>query len=245
MNVLDAADLTVRYGGSVALRDATLAVGAGRLVAVAGANGAGKSTLVNACAGWSRGHASIAGDVRLDGRSVARLAAYRRARLGIQCVPEGKNVFGELTVEENFALVPAVPREAGRHVFSREDVLGLFPRLHERRTHKGSALSGGERQMLAIGRALLAGPRILLLDEPSVGLAPRLIFDVLTVVRRLVDDGLAVLLVEQNVSAALDVADELYLIERGRIVGHGDAAAMRQDERIAQAYLGGLAEVEP
>jgi len=240
--VLSARSLGIRYGGSIAVHDAVIDVGAGRMVAVAGANGAGKSTLVNALAGWSRGSPTVSGEVLLNGQNISGLAAHERSRRGLQHVPEGKNVFGELTVDENLNLVRKGDDAAGRYHFSREEVINLFPRLHERRTHKGSALSGGERQMLAMGRALLAGPRVLLLDEPSVGLAPRLIGEVLAVVRLLVDRGLPVLVVDQNVRAVLEVADELYLLERGRIVGHGSASSMRHDDRIMKAYLGGLTE---
>lgn len=239
--VLSARSLTVRYGGNTAVHDVDLGIGAGRMVAVAGANGAGKSTLVNALAGWSRGYPVVSGDVLLDGQNISRLPPHQRSRGGLQHVPEGKNVFSELTVEENLALVRLGEDHVGRFLFSRGEVIDLFPRLHERRHHKGSALSGGERQMLAMARALLAGPRILLLDEPSVGLAPRLIGEVLAVVRSLVDRGLPVLVVDQNVRAVLEFADELYLLERGRIVGHGSAASMKNDDRILKAYLGDLA----
>lgn len=239
--VLSARSLTIRYGGSTAVHDAALDVNAGRMVAVAGANGAGKSTLVNALAGWSRGYPAVSGDVLLNGRSINGLTAHERSRRGLQHVPEGKNVFSELSVDENLALVRIGGDPKGRFLFSRGEVIDLFPRLHERRHHKGSALSGGERQMLAMARALLAGPRVLLLDEPSVGLAPRLIGEVLAVVRSLVDRGLPVLVVDQNVRAVLEFADELYLLERGRIVGHGSADSMRNDDRIMKAYLGDLA----
>ena len=240
--VLACRELTVRYGGKAALEGVSLAVGAGRMVGVVGANGAGKSTLINAFAGWSRGRPTVTGEVLLDGAPMGRLAAHERARRGLLLVPEGKGVFGSLTVEENLALVRPPADPAGRHSFSLDDIYGLFPRLRERLSHRGSALSGGERQMLAISCALRAAPRILLLDEPSVGLAPRLVLDLLVRMRELVDRGLSILLVEQNVRAALAVVDELYLLERGRVVAHGPAEAMRDDERIVEAYLGSLTE---
>ncbi len=238
--VLACRGLSASYGGNAAVTDVSLEIPRGAMVGVAGANGAGKSTLVNALAGWSRGRPRVTGDVRLDGAPLGRLAAHERARLGLLLVPEGKGAFNELTVDENLALVRPPADARGRHVFDRDDVFALFPRLAERRRHKGGALSGGERQMLALGRALLSAPRILLLDEPSVGLAPRLVLDLLLRVRSLVDRGLPVLLVEQNVRAALEVVDELHLLERGRVVARGTAAAMRDDRRVVEAYLGGL-----
>ena len=240
--VLACRGLSAWYGGNAALGGVDLDVAAGVMVGVVGANGAGKSTLVNALAGWSRGRPRITGDVFLDGSPLGRLPAHERVRRGLLLVPEGKGVFNELTVDENLALVRPPDDPSGRHVFTREDVLGLFPRLHERRRHKGGALSGGERQMLALSRALLSAPRVLVLDEPSVGLAPRLVLDLLIRVRGLVDRGLPVLLVEQNVRAALDVVDELYLLERGRVVAGGTAASMRDDRRLVEAYLGALLE---
>lgn len=236
---LAAEDLHVHYGGSIALDKVSIDVAPGRMVAVAGPNGAGKSTLVNALAGWSRGKPRVTGKILLDGENIQGRQPNRIASLGLQHVPEGKNVFVELTVAENLALVRSPRDEEGRHLYNLDQVWTLFPRLHERRSHKGGQLSGGERQMLAVSRALLSGPKVLLLDEPSVGLAPRLIMELLNVVRQLVDDGLPVLLVEQNIRAALEVADELYLMERGRIVAQGDAASMRRHEQIVDAYLGG------
>jgi branched-chain amino acid transport system ATP-binding protein len=161
---------------------------------------------------------------------------------GLTLVPEGKNIFAELTVDDNLALVRPPADTNDRHLFTIADVFDFFPRLAERRHHKGAALSGGERQMLAVGRALLAGPRVLMLDEPSAGLAPRLISDLLSRIRLLVDRGLPVLLVEQNVKAALKVVDYLYLLERGRIVGQGAAPDMAADHRIVEAYLGSIAD---
>ena len=239
--VLQCEALSVRYAGNVALSDVGIAVPAGKMVGLVGANGAGKSTLVNALAGWSRGRAVVSGRVTLQGEGIDHLAPHQRVRRGLTLVPEGKNIFVELTVDENLALVRQPADTTGRHIFAVPDVFDFFPRLAERRHHKGAALSGGERQMLAVGRALLAGPRVLMLDEPSAGLAPRLISDLLSRIRLLVDRGLPVLLVEQNVKAALKVVDHLYLLERGRIVGEGPADVMAADHRIVEAYLGSIA----
>jgi branched-chain amino acid transport system ATP-binding protein len=241
--VLDAADLTVAYGGHTALSVPRLSVGSGELLGVVGANGAGKSTLVNALLGWSRaaGVPRIAGAVRLDGRDISKWPTHQRVRAGILLIPEGKLVFGRITVEENLLAIGPRPPSEGRRAYSTDEVYELFPPLFERRHHLGSQLSGGERQMLGIARALRLGPRVLLLDEPSIGLAPRLVWTVLRTVRALVDRGLPVLLVEQNVRAAIDVVDRLILLERGKVVAEGPSAAMRGDPRIAHAYLGGQA----
>jgi branched-chain amino acid transport system ATP-binding protein len=239
--VLQCQDLTVRYDGNVALSGVSVSVPTGKMVGLVGANGAGKSTLVNALAGWSRGRPIVKGKVILDGQGIDGLPAHKRVQRGLTLVPEGKNIFAELTVDENLALVRPPTDMTGRHTFRIADVFDFFPRLAERRHHKGAALSGGERQMLAVGRALLAGPRVLILDEPSAGLAPRLISDLLSRIRLLVDGGLPVLLVEQNVKAALKVVDHLYLLERGRIVADGPAEIMGADQRIVEAYLGTLA----
>lgn len=240
--VLESTGLTVRYAGNVALSGVDIVVPAGTMIGLVGANGAGKSTLVNALAGWSRGRAAVTGAVRLGGRDISSLAPHQRVAQGLTLVPEGKNIFTELTVDENLSLVRPPADATDRHIFTIADVFEFFPRLAERRSHKGAALSGGERQMLAVGRALLAGPRVLMLDEPSAGLAPRLIADLLSRIRLLVDRGLPVLLVEQNVKAALKVVDHLYLLERGRIVGEGTADVMAADHRIVEAYLGSIAE---
>lgn len=240
--VLQSEAVSVRYAGNVAVSGVSIGVPAGKMVGLVGANGAGKTTLVNALAGWSRGRAAVSGAVRLDGRSIEHLAAHERVARGLTLVPEGKNIFAELTVDENLSLVRPPADTAGRHRFSLSDVFDFFPRLAERRSHKGAALSGGERQMLAVGRALLACPRVLMLDEPSAGLAPRLITDLLSRIRLLVDRGLPVLLVEQNVKAALKVVDYLYLLERGQIVGEGPAETMAADHRIIEAYLGTIAD---
>ncbi|MBR0962664.1 ABC transporter ATP-binding protein [Bradyrhizobium diazoefficiens] len=243
--VLQSDNLSVRYAGNVAVSGVNISVPGGRMIGLVGANGAGKTTLVNALAGWSRGRAVVTGSVQLEGRSIEKLAAHERVARGLTLVPEGKNIFAELTVDENLALVRPPTDTAGRHLFAIPEVFEFFPRLAERRSHRGAALSGGERQMLAVGRALLAGPRVLMLDEPSAGLAPRLITDLLSRIRLLVDRGLPVLLVEQNVKAALKVVDHLYLLERGKIVGEGPADLMAADHRIIEAYLGTIADGTP
>jgi branched-chain amino acid transport system ATP-binding protein len=239
--VLQARDVHVRYGGNHAVRGVNIEVEAGTLVSVAGGNGAGKSTLVNAIAGWSRGKADVTANVLVDGVEVSHEPANRRLRHGVVLVPEGKGIFDGLTVRENLELVQSPQSgEAAERTFSIEDIFSLFPNLRDRAAARGNALSGGERQMVAVARALRAGPRVLILDEPSVGLAPRIVVDLLGRVRELVEQGLAVLLVEQNVRAALAVADWLYLLERGVVAGMGSAEEMRGDPRIAEAYLGGL-----
>lgn len=240
--VLEAAGLQVAYGGNTALDLGALSLRPGEVLGVVGANGAGKSTLVNALAGWSRGTPRVSGMVRLDGRDVSSMPAHMRARAGLLLVPEGKLVFGQMSVDENLTMPARIEASPGRHIYDREEVFGLFPRLRERRGHLGSQLSGGERQMLGIGRALMLGPRVLMLDEPSIGLAPRLVSAVLSTMRTLASSGLAILLVEQNVRAAIEVVDRLVLLERGRVVVEGPAAEMRDDPRIAEAYLGGGVE---
>ncbi len=239
-NALDASSMSVRYGGNLAVDGVDVVVPAGHMVGVVGANGAGKSTLVNALAGWSRGRPTVRGTVRLAGESMNGLPPHRRAARGLVLVPEGKGIFAELTVAENLALVRPPADTTGRHLFSMEEIYALFPRLAERRGHKGGMLSGGERQMVAVSRALRAAPRVLLLDEPSAGLAPRLVYELLDTMRALVDRGLSLLLVEQNVRATLELVDELYLLERGKLVAKGPAATMKDDPRILEAYLGSL-----
>jgi len=235
--VLAVEDLLVAHGGLPAVAVPSLSLAPGTLSGVVGANGAGKSTLVNAVAGWSRGSPAVSGRVLLEGEDVSALPAHERARRGITLVPEGHGVFLRLSVEDNLRAVRATDAP-GRRSFTVAEVFGLFPRLQERRANPAGSLSGGERQMLALGRALRMGPRVLLLDEPSIGLAPRLVLALLQTVRHLVDDGLTVLLVEQNVRAAVEVVDTLLLLERGRVVASGPVGTMRDDPRIIDAYLG-------
>jgi branched-chain amino acid transport system ATP-binding protein len=234
---LEVRDLSVAYGASRVLAVDSLLVEPGTLASIIGPNGAGKSTLVNAIANWSRAEPQVDGAVLMDGENIASLPAHQHVRRGLQLVPEGRGVFMGLTVEEN--LRDEAPAGPGRRIYSIQDVYNLFPRLHERRTTHGGSLSGGERQMLAVGRALRMAPRALLLDEPSIGLAPRFVSLLLQTVRKLVDGGLTVLLVEQNVRAAMEVSDVVHLLERGRLIASGRAVDMRNDPRILEAYLGG------
>lgn len=225
------------YDGNLAVDVDSLSVHAGQMVGVVGANGAGKSTFLNAIMRWSRGNPAVSGKVFLEGRDISALSAHKRVREGLLLVPEGKLVFASLSVEENLR-DEAVAPGADRKFYTTEDVFHLFPRLKERRNHKGSQLSGGERQMLGIGRALRMAPRVLMLDEPSIGLAPKLVSRVLESVRDLARDGLSVLVVEQNVKAAIRVVDQLALFERGHIVMSGTADEMRDNPRIFEVYLG-------
>lgn len=234
---LEVENLRVAYGASLAVAVDKLVVAPGTLAGVIGANGAGKSTFINAIANWSRAEPKVSGAIRMDGDEICGVAAHRLVRRGLQLVPEGRGVFMGLTVEENLR-AGAHPHENGRKAYTIDDVYALFPRLKERRTNLGGSLSGGERQMLAVGRALRMAPKLLLLDEPSIGLAPRMVSILLETIRKLVDDGLTVLLVEQNVHAAMEVTDMLYLLEYGRVIASGSVADMKDDPRIIEAYLG-------
>lgn len=239
--VLELKGLQVSYAGNRAVDLVELAVAPGEVVGVVGANGAGKSTLVNAVAGWSRGAPRVAGQITLGSQRVDAWPTHQRVRAGLVLVPEGRVAFGRMTVEDNLSAAFAAPPAPGRRIYSRDEIYELFPRLKERRAHLGQQLSGGERQMLGIGRALMMGPSVLLLDEPSIGLAPKMVSQVLETLRALARTGLAILLVEQNVRAAIEVVDQLLLLERGRKVLEGPAREVGDDPRIAEAYLGATA----
>jgi branched-chain amino acid transport system ATP-binding protein len=240
-SILEIAGLSVRYDGNLALKISSLALGQSEMLGVVGANGAGKSTLANAVLGWSRGLPRVAGTIRLGGTDISSLSTHDRVRAGLILVPEGKSVFSQMSVDENLTSLSPPKLKEQRHAYSVQEVYELFPRLHERRGHLGSQLSGGERQMLAIGRALRLGPMVLILDEPSIGLAPRLVSAVLQTLKLLAQRGLSVLLIEQNVRAAIEVVDRLMLLERGRVIAEGPAPELRDDPRIAEAYLGAQA----
>jgi branched-chain amino acid transport system ATP-binding protein len=225
--------LEVRYGGVQALRGVGLEVEAGAIVALLGSNGAGKSTLLRAISGLVR---PSAGRVRLEGVDVTGRPPEAIVRLGCSQVPEGRRVFGNLSVLENLQM-GGYPRR-GREAESLERVFALFPRLRERLAQPAGTLSGGEQQMLAIGRALMAAPSLLLLDEPSLGLSPLLVQRIFAIVREINRQGTTVLLVEQNARQALRLAGRAYVLETGSLALSGPAAELARDPRVREAYLG-------
>ncbi len=239
-NILEIKDVHVHYGGIHALRGVSLEVPEGQVVALIGANGAGKTTTMRAISGLI---APTRGEVLLEGRPIHGLGAAKVARLGVAHSPEGRKVFAPLSAEDNLILgaFPWMPRFFGFKKKAQPDlerVYDLFPRLAERRTQLAGTLSGGEQQMLAIGRALMARPKVLLLDEPSMGLAPVIVQEVFKTIARLKAEGVTMLLVEQFARAALEVADRAYVMERGRIAVEGTPAELLADERMLAAYLG-------
>lgn len=229
--VLAVESLSARYGEARALTDVSLEVGAGEVVTLVGRNGAGKTTLLRSVMGL---HQHVQGHIRLDGTEITRLPAHARARRGIGWVPDNRGIYASLTVEENLILPPKVRADA----WSLERVYEFFPVLKERRSFPGTKLSGGEQQMLAIARVLRSGSRLLLLDEPSEGLAPVIVARIGEIVRETKAYGAAVLLVEQNVKFAATVADRHYLLAQGRVVEHLGNEEFRARERELLSYLG-------
>ena len=226
--------LSSRYGRITALSGVSLNVGRGELVALVGANGAGKTTLLRALSGVQP---ASAGSVRFDGADVTGESPSRRVRMGIVQVPEGRQVFGPLSVEDNLRLGGFV-RAAGEIGEALVRVFGMFPVLRKKRHEVAGTLSGGQQQMLAIGRALMSRPKLLLLDEPSMGLAPRLVAEIFAIVGSLKDAATTILLVDQNARAALSIADRAYVLEVGRIVLTGRGGELLDDPAVRQAYLG-------
>jgi branched-chain amino acid transport system ATP-binding protein len=237
--LLQACGLNVRYGKVEAIPSANLAVEAGRIATLIGPNGAGKSTLLNALMGALLKPGRASGQVLFDGENIAALPVAERCRRGLMLVPETRELFGTLPVEDNLVLGAYLHRkQRGVIASGLERVYTLFPRLKERRTQEARTLSGGERQMLALGRALMGRPRLLMLDEPSLGLAPRIVGEMFGVIQRLPDEGIAVLLVEQNARAALRVAHHGYVLENGVITLQGPAENLRDNPRVIETYLG-------
>ena len=232
--LLEVRDLRAGYGPVEVLRGVSLAVGAGEIVALLGSNGAGKSTLNNNVSGIYR---PTAGTVRFDGNDIAGTASAAIVAAGLIQVPEGRRVFPNLSVRENLEL-GSYRRARPRRRQNLDKVVATFPRLSERFAQKAGTLSGGEQQMLAIGRALMAEPRLLILDEPSLGLSPLLVDEMFALIGRLNRDGLAILLVEQNVAQSLDLAHRAYVLENGRIAHQGAAADLMNDPGVKRAYLG-------
>jgi branched-chain amino acid transport system ATP-binding protein len=222
--------LRAGYGEAVVLSDISLTLGEGQALALLGRNGMGKTTLVNSIVGVTR---YLGGRIALDGRDITRLRPDQRAHAGIGWVPQERNIFKSLTVHENLTAV------ARKGAWSPDKVYGLFPRLGERRGNLGNQLSGGEQQMLAVGRALVLNPRVILLDEPLEGLAPIIIEELIAALQKIVrQEGLAAILVEQNAQKILGVTDRAVVLERGCIVHAGDSAALRQDHAVLERYLG-------
>ena len=233
--LLEVQDLKSAYGRVQALKGVSLEVRPGEILCLVGGNGAGKTTLLRAISGVQP---VTGGWVCFAGDDVTRAPPHRRVAMGIAQVPEGRQIFGALGVADNLRLGAYLRRDNDGIAADLERVFAMFPVLKERRRTPGGALSGGQQQMLAIGRALMGRPRLLLLDEPSMGLAPLLVDQIFAAIQALKRDGVTVFLVEQNAAAALDIADRGYVIETGRVVYGGQARAMLADERLREAYLG-------
>jgi branched-chain amino acid transport system ATP-binding protein len=239
--MLECRGLSVRYGRHEAVHDAALAVAPGEIVVILGANGAGKSTLLQAIAGL----VPCSGEILIEGKSIRGVAPHLVVEAGLALVPEGRRIFGDLTVLENL-LLGAYARRARASERERLDrVLALFPRLAERRRQIARTMSGGEQQMVAIGRAMMSAPAILMLDEPSLGLSPLLCKQVFTTLADIRKTGSGILLVEQNARQALAIADRGYLLVNGRVVGEGPATRLAQDPAVQTAYLGAAPAVPP
>ena len=233
--MLEATDVGVEYQGAKAVVAASISLARGELVSLVGANGAGKSSLLAAIAGL---HRPIGGRITFKGNDITRLPAHKIARLGLALVPEGRRLFAHQSVRANLTLGAYLHRDPGQRAETLAQVFELFPVLHDRLAQRAGVLSGGEQQMLALGRALMSRPELLLLDEPSLGIAPKtanLIFDAIGRIR---DGGVTVLLVEQNLRAALRLSDRLYVLQTGSVVLTGTPAELEESPLIRQAYLG-------
>jgi branched-chain amino acid transport system ATP-binding protein len=228
--------LAVHYGGIRAVREVTLEVAEGETVCVIGANGAGKSTMLRALVGLA---AAAAGRVEYEGRDITTLPVHQRARLGLSLVPEGRGMFPRMSVTDNLLMGAYQHSDSTAIRQDFERVLTLFPRLAERQAQVAGTLSGGEQQMLAVGRALMSRPKLLLLDEPSMGLAPLVVEKIFATLREIAAQGVTLMLVEQNANLALQLSDRAYVLESGRVAISGRAADLQQDPRVRAAYLGG------
>lgn len=234
--MLEIKDLHVHYGGIHALKGVSLEVNDGEIVTLIGANGAGKSTTLRTVSGLKK---PTSGVVIVDGKDITKASAQDRVRMGLCQVPEGRRVFTRMTVLENLELGAYLRKDRAERASDLANVFEHFPVLADRRKQVAGTLSGGEQQMLAMGRAMMANPRILLLDEPSMGLAPLLVQEIFDIIAHINDSGTTILLVEQNANKALQVANRAYVMETGRIVLSGDAAELSKTEDIKRVYLGG------
>jgi branched-chain amino acid transport system ATP-binding protein len=234
--LLEIDGIHVHYGKIEALKGVTVEVNEGEIVTLIGGNGAGKTTTIKTVSGL---RPLTSGAIRFDGEDISKVPAHRRVELGISQAPEGRGIFPGMTVLENLDMGAYSRRDRSDLASDIDRVFGLFPRLAERRAQSGGTLSGGEQQMLAIGRALMARPRVLLLDEPSMGLAPRLVAQIFEIIAEINEQGVTILLVEQNAAQALKRADRAYLLETGRIVRGAAASELLADDAVRAAYLGG------
>jgi branched-chain amino acid transport system ATP-binding protein len=233
--MLSVRNLDLFYGDAQALAGVSLEVPKGAIVAIIGANGAGKSTLIRSIAGIERPRS---GSIAFDGKEILGLESHAICNLGIGQVAEGRQVFPSLSVLENLEVGAMLPRARGSAKRNLDDVLALFPRLGERKTQLAGTMSGGEQQMLAIGRCLMGAPELIMFDEPSLGLAPMVVTEVLHTIRLLNERGLTILLVEQNVAVSLKISQRAYVLENGRIVMSGSGNELLHNDRVRQAYLG-------
>jgi branched-chain amino acid transport system ATP-binding protein len=236
MSLLRVENLVTKYGGIPAIKGISFEVREGEIVALIGANGAGKSTTLMTISGALK---PSSGKIIFDGKEIQGMPSHEIVNLGIMQCPEGRRLFASMTVEENLLLGYYSRRHEGKPGEAMQRVFKLFPRLEERLHQSAGTLSGGELQMLAIGRALMAKPRLLMLDEPSLGLAPKLVETVLDTIKQIRDEGVTILLVEQNARAALSMADRAYALEVGYITLEGTGQELLHDERVIKAYLGG------
>jgi branched-chain amino acid transport system ATP-binding protein len=235
MALLEICDLDLYYGDAQALAGVTLEVPEGEIVAIVGANGAGKSSLIRTIAGIERARA---GSIRFKGSDITQLESHQTCNLGIGQVAEGRQIFPSLTVAENLEMGATLSRARARARQAMDEVLDMFPPLAERRDQIAGTMSGGEQQMLAIGRCLMGQPELIMFDEPSLGLAPTVVQEVLRTIRLLNRRGMTILLVEQNVAVSLKLSQHAYVLENGRIVMSGSGDALLHDDRVRQAYLG-------
>jgi len=236
MNILQTRGLEVAYGGIRAVKGVDLTVRRGELVCLIGANGAGKTTMLKSLCGMLP---STRGEILYEGASIGGKPSYELVRRGISLVPEGRGIFGRLTVEENIKIGAYARRDSAGIRADMDRLYDLFPRLSERRTQQAGTLSGGEQQMLAIGRALMSRPRLLLLDEPSMGLAPMLVQKIFHTIKRIVEEGVTLLLVDQNGQLARGISHRGYVMESGKIILPDSAEALLKNPKVRHAYLGG------